>query len=513
MNSGLYFYNRSDYPEIFKTISPLRPKIESFIIRLQYCGLVTNLLCAFVLIQKSILYRKSIIFLLFLAISDFLYNLMWLLPNILRDLKIVDYDIFKISNLSCFFFDLRTTTFHFYSVVLTLYVTIDRFNHIHKPLKFNRSLNTFSKQIMMGFLLFLISFVIALPHGFLMVYNDAEKDCDGREFFKKKLYDTNASLTYYQVYFTLTEPSIIWFIPGILILFLNAYVIYKIFKSNKLSSKKFGPNFLTRMTSSIKLKSKKSVNPNQTDSTKIVKEKSSNNTLLQIPKTKSIDIQLRSENNLKLKNASFNGKPSSSKSFCFNNLSTPSYNSTHLKKSSSWLSLDENQNNQTIIQTSVKQDSKPFTSLFQKSANSMTSRISTQKTNSFNKNNAKINVNQISHYVTIIALGFYFILSTIPYGILLSYQNNLTLRLNYYLMEKNDYLTDPIWLKFGNFREFTVVAKMFFVSNHVINFFFYLLFNRMFRIILFELLQKLFMPIRYLFYKIKQETCYKCATN
>jgi hypothetical protein len=93
----------------------------------------------------------------------------------------------------------------------------------------------------------------------------------------------------------------------------------------------------------------------------------------------------------------------------------------------------------------------------------------------------KLSVNQISHYVTIIILGFYFILSTIPYAITLSLQNNLTLRLNYHLPTQHAYLADPLWVAYGQYREWVIIFRLAFVSNHCLNFFFYMLFNPLFR--------------------------------
>lgn len=93
----------------------------------------------------------------------------------------------------------------------------------------------------------------------------------------------------------------------------------------------------------------------------------------------------------------------------------------------------------------------------------------------------KIGMNQISHYTTIIMLGFFFILSTIPYAITLSLMNNHTLRLNYALASKEAYLNDPLWKQYGWLRDWVAVFKLFFTSNHCLNFFFYLTFNPLFR--------------------------------
>jgi hypothetical protein len=111
--------------------------------------------------------------------------------------------------------------------------------------------------------------------------------------------------------------------------------------------------------------------------------------------------------------------------------------------------------------------------------------------NKKNVKNKKLKANQISHYITIIVLGFYFIMTTIPYVILLSIQNNLTLKLNYFLPKKEDYLNDPLWKYYGRLRDINSFGKLFFVSNHSINFFFYLIFNQSFRANFFDIFVKI----------------------
>ena len=122
-----------------------------------------------------------------------------------------------------------------------------------------------------------------------------------------------------------------------------------------------------------------------------------------------------------------------------------------------------------------------------------------KKVNIKNVKNKKLKANQISHYVTIIVLGFYFIMTTIPYVILLSVQNNLTLKLNYYLMNGQDYLNDPLWIRYGRLRDINSFGKLFFVSNHSINFFFYLIFNQSFRANFFDIIRKTKQKIKSIF--------------
>lgn len=124
------FYNRPDRMEIYRVISPFYTFITEYgiTIKFHYVGLVTNLLCIIVLSQKQMIHRKSIFYLLFLALSDFMYNFITLLPNLLVNLKIVnkDYHIFKTSDVSCFFYGYTNIIFHFYSVYKLIYFLIKK---------------------------------------------------------------------------------------------------------------------------------------------------------------------------------------------------------------------------------------------------------------------------------------------------------------------------------------------------------------------------------------------------
>jgi hypothetical protein len=219
-----YFYERDDVSIIFNNLSPMRSKALKAVPILHYFGVVTNLIAIIVLSQSKILKQKGIFFLLLLAYSDTMYNIMSILPDFLKSIQLVDYDIFTLSNFSCFFYDSRIILFHFYSVSLTLFATFDRFITIYKPLHTASNMDSTRSKMGIGIILFLICIVLALPHGFLFVYNEKEKNCDGNEFFKQTFYDT--SFTRYEVFFMMIEPLVIWFIPGLLILSMNAYVIY-----------------------------------------------------------------------------------------------------------------------------------------------------------------------------------------------------------------------------------------------------------------------------------------------
>jgi hypothetical protein len=93
--NGIFFYNRSDYKEILHKLSPFRSSNVNVIMFFHYFGLITNALCIIVLSNKRMIERKSIFYLIMLAISDFMYNFLSELPNLLIKLKLTDHDIFK----------------------------------------------------------------------------------------------------------------------------------------------------------------------------------------------------------------------------------------------------------------------------------------------------------------------------------------------------------------------------------------------------------------------------------
>lgn len=87
--------------------------------------------------------------------------------------------------------------FHVYSVLITLFVTIDRFNHIYNPLKFNQKFIPKKTKLVVGFGLFILSTIFALPHGYLFVYSETEETCDAREWLKARI--GNSSISFYKV--------------------------------------------------------------------------------------------------------------------------------------------------------------------------------------------------------------------------------------------------------------------------------------------------------------------------
>lgn len=499
-NDGKYFYNRSDHQNILDEMSPVRHYINTarLEIKLYYLGLLTNLLCILVFTQKSIINRKSIFYLIFLAFSDFMYNFISLLPFALLDAKLAAVNIFKTSNVSCFFYDYITVIFHFYSVMITLFVTVDRFNHIYDPITFNRKSTSRKMKLFIGLSLFFLCTVIALPHGFLMVYNDQQKDCDGNKFFTNNSFTIgNSSINYYKFYFSITEPVLIWFIPGLIILCMNIYVIVKIFESKQWSAK---------LTSNRTLNTVSGTQPAQ--NVNLILYKSNLNRLYYGDQYEMDRLHYD-----RLESVSTNRQPHkakfSLKNFRFYFLCFIRVNLDEMNKCTKegvdmrapHQSLDEyllNKNNQAKRNKSLylsdcklnnSQSLSEKRRMLRKSATSGENmNLDQSATGSRLFRGSRLSVNQISHYITIIILGFYFILTTIPFAIVLSLQNDITLSLNYTLNSKQEYLNDSSWQSYAKLRDFVAFGRLFFISNHCFNFFLYFMFNRMFRYSIWQLL-------------------------
>lgn len=114
--SAINFQLRKDRDEITAELSPLLTFMNNYGIqtKLHYLGLVGNLLCILVFTRKQMVHRKSIFYLIFLALSDFLYNFFVQLPNVLMLMGVAKKNIFTVSDVSCFFYDYVQVAISFY---------------------------------------------------------------------------------------------------------------------------------------------------------------------------------------------------------------------------------------------------------------------------------------------------------------------------------------------------------------------------------------------------------------
>ena len=96
-STAINFQLRKDKDEITAELSPLLTFMDYYGIqtKLHYIGLFGNLLCILVFTRKQMIHRKSIFYLIFLALSDFMYNFFVQLPNVLIYFDISKKNIFS----------------------------------------------------------------------------------------------------------------------------------------------------------------------------------------------------------------------------------------------------------------------------------------------------------------------------------------------------------------------------------------------------------------------------------
>ena len=404
-----YLYNRADWSAILDFLSPWSSDIENLVPSLHYLGMITNFICILVFTSKKLIRRRTIFDLALLAVADMMYNMTSVLPHFLMRTQIFTHNIFKTSTATCFIYDLVVKLFHSYSVLITVLITVDRFNHIHKPLKLARRLDNLKTNKFVAFCLFLVSLLLALPHGFLLVYDEYERECDVREFFRKPILESS-SLTLYQLYFTIAEPICLWLLPGLLITNMNFYVVYKIFKTNLANSQRSAMY----------------------------------NSHVQLSHDHTGNVRTHMFQKLLLETR---------------------------QRRPTWLGRYPLPTNHILTMHTSESNKRSSSSC---AISNMT----------LTKNSRKpmcISVFKMSHYLTILAVGFFFILSTLPYCILLTLKNNLAFTLDYSMLSLADYLSDPGWIMYGRLRDWVSFLKIIFMSNHCFNLFVYFLFDRVFR--------------------------------
>ena len=447
-NMSLYFYSRTDWAHILASLSPWRPHVEKFFPSLHYSGLVANSIC--ILIFSKFIRRKNILRLTLLALANLLYNLMSVLPHFLQITHIYERNIYTISNVSCFMHDFAKKASHFYAVLITLLITIERFTQISKlELKFSNP----HANICFIIGLALIPLVAALPHGFLMVFNEKNRQCEIRACFRRRVQDS--SLTYYQLYFAFTEPIFVWVLPGVLITCMNFYVVLSIFSASEVYAQKFNLKF--KMFNFFR-------DHEAISHAKLTEYKA------QVTSTALLVRRFKSDWLRGLR-------------------SSPSIVSVTIKSNKDATSVKDTMSNKDAISIKDATSYKDVMSTKEMSCSNCT--VNMPFIDEEEPKKSKLaRVCECSHYLTVLMVGFFFLFSTVPYGIVVSLQNNLAFQLNYALGSMSEYLRDPAWIRFGHLRERAILFKVLFMSNHCFNLFIYLIFNRHFRNIICEYFPK-----------------------
>jgi hypothetical protein len=135
-------------------------RIDTLVARINFFlmlfGIVGNLVCMCVLVQKKLLGRKFNCYLLILSLADFVFSVIVFI-NYCIIFHNPNRAIFDLSWLTCHFTDYVIHTIDAFCVAITLIVSIDRFYAIIQPIK-NKTLitNRYPKQISLACLILML---------------------------------------------------------------------------------------------------------------------------------------------------------------------------------------------------------------------------------------------------------------------------------------------------------------------------------------------------------------------
>lgn len=138
------------------------------------CGVVCNLVCMCVLLQKKLLGRKFNYYLLVLALADFSFSVI-VFVNYCVIYQTKDRAIYDLSRFTCYLTDYIMQTLDSFCVILTLIVSLDRFYAIINPVKLRLTfINRHPKNV--AALCFLVLLVVHAPEIFLLQREYKTKD-------------------------------------------------------------------------------------------------------------------------------------------------------------------------------------------------------------------------------------------------------------------------------------------------------------------------------------------------
>lgn len=185
-------------------------------------GIVNNMLCIIIFLDKTIIKRKFNRYLLVLAITEFIFCL----------LAFINYFYYIVYTKSITLVELNDFAFisivfilHFldsFAVSLTLLLSIDRLYAIFKPMKIKNFI-TFQYQKSLILAVFIFYLLIKIP--------------------EIMLYFSNRFI--YHIYSTIITSALLIMIPGVIIFVLNTILFIKIYKYDK--TQKSASTFIVNM--------------------------------------------------------------------------------------------------------------------------------------------------------------------------------------------------------------------------------------------------------------------------
>jgi hypothetical protein len=191
-------------------------KIDKLVARINFFlmlfGILGNFVCICVLVQKKLLGRKFNCYLLILALADFVFSVIVFI-NYCIIFQNPNRAIFDLSWVTCHFTDYIIHTIDAFCVAITLIVSIDRFYAIIQPIK-NKTLvtNRYPKQISLA--CFVLLLILHSPGVFLSqrayIYASKPTSVTRNMSFLSNLNDSNSS-TYAlnNPYYNMSRKSIL----------------------------------------------------------------------------------------------------------------------------------------------------------------------------------------------------------------------------------------------------------------------------------------------------------------
>ncbi|CAF1055924.1 unnamed protein product [Brachionus calyciflorus] len=120
------------------TIENIHLKVDKIVARINFCqmlfGVIGNLICIFILMQKTLLNRRFNLYLLILALADFIFCLIVFI-NYYIVYTNPSRALYDLSKITCYFTDYVVSSIDAFCVFLTLILSIDRLYAIKRPIK------------------------------------------------------------------------------------------------------------------------------------------------------------------------------------------------------------------------------------------------------------------------------------------------------------------------------------------------------------------------------------------
>ena len=171
-------------------------------------GIIGNVLCIYAFLHKELLMRKFNLYLLTLAIFEFIFCITVFIDHLYRMVNIQPLFLHDINLFTNIFIDFFMHTSESYAAIISLLLSIDRLYAIKHPMKIKTFItNAYPERLI--FVTFLVLVMFKLPGLFICHHKSFNEDSK-------------------TVYCSLVSPLIMNILPKILILILNGVLVKEI---------------------------------------------------------------------------------------------------------------------------------------------------------------------------------------------------------------------------------------------------------------------------------------------